>query len=332
MTLVYVLLGVVVVLQLIVLLRPDPTRALLEEFWRLRAENEKQLEQIRATVDEKLQATLDRRLAQSFQTVSQRLEQLHRSLGEMQTLSAGVGDLKKILGNVKTRGTWGEVQLGALLEQVLTAEQYEKNVAVSGTRERVEFAIRLPGTEEPVWLPVDAKFPLEDYQRLVEASERGDAAAVEKALKDLEARVYAFAKSVKEKYVAPPRTTDFAIVFLPTEGLYAELMRRTQFVDEVQRELKILLAGPSTLLALLNSLQMGFRTLAIQKRSSEVWELLGVVKAEFLKYHTVLGKVREKLEGATKTIEEAETRTRVIERRLRGVEEKAAGAGELLDG
>lgn len=329
---VYVLVGVVILLQLIVLLRPDGTRVLLEEFWRLRAENGKQLEEIRATVDEKLQATLDRRLAESFQAVSQRLEQLHRSLGEVQTLSTGVMDLKKILGNVKTRGVWGEVQLGALLEQVLTPEQYEANVGVTGTRERVEYAIRLPGTDEPVWLPVDAKFPLEDYQRLVEASEAADGAGVEKALRDLEARVYQFARSVREKYVAPPRTTDFAIVFLPTEGLYAELMRRTQFVDQVQREQKVLLAGPSTLLALLNSLQMGFRTLAIQKRSSEVWELLGVVKAEFLKYHTVLGKVKEKLEGAAKTIEEAETRTRVIERRLRNVEEKPMVAGESGEG
>jgi DNA recombination protein RmuC len=293
--------------------------------------NEKKLDEMRTTVDEKLQGTLEKRLGESFKQVSERLEQVHKGLGEMQSLAVGVGDLKKVMSNVKTRGTWGEVQLGALLEQVLTPEQYGKNVAVTGTAERVEFAVKLPGHDDTVWLPIDAKFPLEDYQRLIEASEAGDPAGVEKALADLERRVYSFAKSIRDKYIAPPLTTDFGILFLPTEGLYAEMMRRNIFVDSVQQELRVILAGPSTLLALLNSLQMGFRTLAITKRSSEVWQLLGVVKAEFLKYHTVLGKVREKLDSASKTIDDAEQRTRVIQRKLRTVEESTMTAGELLD-
>ncbi len=301
--------------------------------------NEKKLEEMRATVDEKLQGTLEQRLGESFKQVSERLEQVHKGLGEMQSLAAGVGDLKKVLTNVKTRGTWGEVQLGALLEQVLTPEQYGTNVATTGTNERVEYAIKLPGQQlngDPLWLPVDAKFPMEDYQRLVEASERGDAEGVEKAGKDLETRVWTFAKAIRDKYVAPPRTTDFGILFLPTEGLYAEMMRRSGFADEVQRELRVTLAGPSTLLALLNSLQMGFRTLQIQKRSSEVWELLGVVKSEFGKYSDVLVKVKEKLDQASKTIENAETRTRQIQRKLKSVEEverpgMALAAGELFD-
>ena len=300
----------------------------------IEAMNEKKLEEMRVTVDEKLQGTLEKRLGESFKQVSERLEMVHKGLGEMQTLAVGVGDLKKVMSNVKTRGTWGEVQLGALLEQVLTPEQYEKNVAVSGTAERVEFAVKLPGQETggaPVWLPIDAKFPLEDYQRLVEASEIADAAGVEKAIQDLEKRVWTFAKSIRDKYVSPPKTTDFGLLFLPTEGLYAEIMRRTGFVEKVQLELRVILAGPSTLLALLNSLQMGFRTLAIQKRSGEVWELLSVVKGEFLKYHQVLGKVREKLDQASKTIDDAEQRTRVIQRKLRGVEEIGIGAGETFE-
>ena len=300
----------------------------------IEAMNEKKLEEMRVTVDEKLQGTLEKRLGESFKQVSERLEMVHKGLGEMQTLAVGVGDLKKVMSNVKTRGTWGEVQLGALLEQVLTPEQYEKNVAVSGTAERVEFAVKLPGQEAggaPVWLPIDAKFPLEDYQRLVEASEIADAAGVEKAIQELEKRVWTFAKSIRDKYVSPPRTTDFGLLFLPTEGLYAEIMRRTGFVEKVQLELRVILAGPSTLLALLNSLQMGFRTLAIQKRSGEVWELLSVVKGEFLKYHQVLGKVREKLDQASKTIDDAEQRTRVIQRKLRGVEEIGIGAGETFE-
>ncbi len=301
--------------------------------------NEKKLDEMRQTVDEKLQGTLEQRLGESFKQVSERLEQVHKGLGEMQTLAAGVGDLKKVMTNVKTRGTWGEVQLGALLEQVLTPEQYAQNVATTGTNERVEFAVKLPGQEvqgQPVWLPIDAKFPMEDYQRLVEASEAADQEGVEKAGKDLENRVWAFAKSIRDKYVMPPATTDFGILFLPTEGLYAEMMRRTGFVDEVQRELRVTMSGPSTLLALLNSLQMGFRTLQIQKRSSEVWDLLGVVKNEFGKYSDVLAQVKTKLEQASKTIETAETRTRQIQRKLKNVEEvasepKALSAGELFE-
>lgn len=340
MTIVYILLGVIILLQLLILFRPDRSSLLLEEFHRLRRELldisthlrqdlDTRLEQMRATVDEKLQGALDRRLTESFKQVSDRLEQVHKGLGEMQTLAIGVGDLKKVLTNVKTRGGWGEVQLGTLLEQVLAPGQYETNVAVTGTRERVEFAVKLPGDSDTVWLPIDAKFPLEDYQRLVEASEAADPVGVERALQDLERRVWASADSIRSKYIAPPHTTDFAILFLPTEGLYAEIMRRTVFVDKVHQQLKILIAGPSTLLALLNSLQMGFRTLAIQQRSSEVWDLLGVVKAEFLKYHAVLGKVREKLDQASKTIDDAEQRTRAIQRKLRNVDDNSAT--DLLD-
>jgi DNA recombination protein RmuC len=310
----------------------EEARALENRLRAIESMTEKKLEEMRVTVDEKLQSTLEKRLGESFKQVSERLEQVHQGLGEMQALAIGVGDLKKVMANVKTRGTWGEVQLGALLEQVLTGEQYEKNVAVTGTAERVEFAVKLPGQEAtPIWLPIDAKFPLEDYQRLVEASEAGDAAGVERAALELEKRLWSFAKSIHDKYITPPLTTDFGILFLPTEGLYAEVMRRTGFVDQIQRELRVILAGPSTLLALLNSLQMGFRTLAITKRSSEVWELLSIVKAEFLKYHQVLGKVREKLDQASKTIDDAEQRTRVIQRKLRHVEEASIGAGESID-
>jgi DNA recombination protein RmuC len=297
--------------------------------------NDKKLDEMRQTVDEKLQGTLEQRLGESFKQVSERLEQVHKGLGEMQTLAAGVGDLKKVMTNVKTRGTWGEVQLGALLEQVLTPEQFARNVSTTGSSERVEYAVKLPGQEvdgAPVWLPIDAKFPVEDFQRLIEASEAADAEGVEKAAKELENRVWTFAKSIRDKYVLPPATTDFGILFLPTEGLYAEVMRRTGFVDEIQRELRVTLAGPSTLLALLTSLQMGFRTLQIQQRSSEVWALLGVVKSEFGKYSDVLAQVKTKLDQASKTIESAETRTRQIQRKLRDVEEvKAIGAGEAFD-
>ena len=328
MTELYVLAAVIIVLQIAMLLKRDNSALMLEELSRMRREFatlgaglQAQMETIRSTVDEKLQTTLEKRLAESFKQVSERLEQVHKGLGEMQNLAIGVGDLKKVLSNVKTRGTWGEVQLGALLEQVLTPEQYEKNVAVTGTMERVEFAVKLPGQSDSVWLPIDAKFPLEDYQRLVEASEAGDAAGVERALQELEKRVRLSAKAIHDKYISPPKTTDFGILFLPTEGLYAEVMRRTTFVEQIQQDLRVIVAGPSTLLALLNSLQMGFRTLAITKRSSEVWELLGIVKAEFLKYHQVLGKVREKLDQASKTIDDAEQRTRVIQRKLSNVEE-----------
>ena len=293
----------------------------------MQADNASKLEEMRKTVDEKLHATLEQRLGDSFKLVSERLELVHKGLGEMQTLAAGVGDLKKVLTNVKTRGTWGEVQLEALLDQVLTAEQYEKNVITRpNSNERVEFAIRLPGREmggndkQPVWLPIDAKFPMEDYQRLIEAQERADPVAVELAAKALELRLRLEAKTIRDKYVEPPFTTDFAILYLPTEGLYAEVLRRPGLADGLQRDFRISIAGPTTLAALLNSLQMGFRTLAIEKRSSEVWGVLGAIKTEFGKFGEALDATRKKLEQATKSIESAGIRTRQIERKLKGVE------------
>jgi len=284
--------------------------------------NEKKLEEMRLTVDEKLHKTLEQRLSESFRQVSERLEQVHKGLGEMQSLAAGVGDLKRVLTNVKTRGTWGEIQLGNLLEQVLTPEQYERNVATrAGSRERVEFAVKLPGRSgAPVWLPIDCKFPLEDYQRLQEAQDAIDPVAVETAGKQLEARVRLEAKTIADKYIDPPNTSDFALLYLPIEGLYAEVLRRPGVFDALQRDFRVTVCGPTTLTAILNSLQMGFRTLAIEKRSSEVWELLGAVKTEFGKFGDVLAKTRKKLEEATNSIGSAETRTRVIERKLRTVE------------
>jgi len=299
----------------------------------IQTQNERKLEQMRQTVDEKLQGTLDARLGESFRQVSERLEQVYKGLGEMQTLAIGVGDLKRVLTNVKTRGTWGEVQLGALLEQMLAPDQYGQNVATSGTGERVEYAIKLPGRDSngaPVWLPIDAKFPVEDYQRLVDSSERGDVEGVEKASRQLEVTLRLCAKNLSEKYIAPPATTDFGILFLSTEGLYAEAMRRAGLAEFIQREYRIVLSGPSTLAAILNSLQMGFRTLAIQQRSSEVWELLGAVKSEFGKYADVLVKIKKKLTEAQSTIDKAETRTRAIHRRLRDVE--STDGIELIDG
>ena len=293
----------------------------------MQSDNASKLEEMRKTVDEKLHATLEQRLGDSFKLVSERLELVHKGLGEMQTLAAGVGDLKKVLTNVKTRGTWGEVQLEALLDQVLTAEQYEKNVITRpNSNERVEFAIRLPGREmggndkQPVWLPIDAKFPMEDYQRLIEAQERADPVAVELAAKALELRLRLEAKTIRDKYVEPPFTTDFAILYLPTEGLYAEVLRRPGLADGLQRDFRISIAGPTTLAALLNSLQMGFRTLAIEKRSSEVWGVLGAIKTEFGTFGEALDATRKKLEQATKSIESAGIRTRQIERKLKGVE------------
>jgi len=289
----------------------------------IQSENEKKLDQMRQTVDEKLQGTLEARLGESFRQVSERLEQVHSGLGEMKTLASGVGDLKRVLSNVKTRGTWGEVQLGAIIEQILAPEQFERNVATSGTGARVEYAVKLPGGDSsggPVWLPIDAKFPMEDYSRLVEASERGDVEAVEKASRQLEMTIRLSAKNLSERYLAPPLTTDFGILFLSTEGLYAEAMRRPSFADAIQREYRVVLSGPSTLAALLNALQIGFRTLAIQKRSSEVWETLGSVKTEFSKYAQVLVVVKQKLSQAQDSIDKAETRTRAIQRTLRDVE------------
>lgn len=293
----------------------------------MQADNASKLEEMRKTVDEKLHATLEQRLGDSFKLVSERLELVHKGLGEMQTLAAGVGDLKKVLTNVKTRGTWGEVQLEALLDQVLTAEQYEKNVITRpNSNERVEFAIRLPGREmggddnRPVWLPIDAKFPMEDYQRLLDAQERADPLAVEVAGKALEMRLRDEARKIRDKYVEPPYTTDFAILYLPIEGLYAEALRRSGLAEALQREYRISMAGPTTLAALLNSLQMGFRTLAIEKRSSEVWGILGAIKSEFGKFGEALEATRKKLEQATKSIDAAGVRTRQIERKLKGVE------------
>ncbi len=289
----------------------------------LQADNTVKLEEMRRTVDEKLHATLEQRLGQSFQMVSERLEQVHKGLGEMQALASDVGDLKRVLTNVKSRGTWGEVQLGAILEQMLVREQYDLNVeVVAGSGERVEYAIRLPGQggDLPVWLPIDAKFPREDYERLVQALERADPVAAEAAARQLEVRLRTEAKTIAQKYLSPPQTTDFAILFLPTEGLYAEVLRRPGLVDGLQRDSRVVIAGPTTLAAILSSLQMGFRTLAVEQRSSEVWRLLGAVKSEFGKFGDVLDKTRTQLERAANTIGSARTRTRAIERKLRDVE------------
>ncbi|MEF8729789.1 MAG: DNA recombination protein RmuC [Accumulibacter sp.] len=297
----------------------------------LQGDNARKLEEIRQTVDEKLHATLEQRLGDSFRLVSERLEQVHRGLGEMQTLATGVGDLKRVLSNVKARGTWGEVQLDALLDQLLTADQYARNVATRpNCNDRVEFAIRLPGADEqrPVWLPIDAKFPLEDYQRLVDAQERSDAAALELAMRALEGRLREEARKIREKYIEPPHTTDFAILYLPTEGLYAEVLRRPGLADGLQRELRVCVAGPTTLAALLNSLQMGFRTLAIERRSSEVWAVLGAVKTEFGRFGEVLEATRRKLEQASRSIESAGVRTRQIERKLKDVEALPVGEAQ----
>ena len=290
----------------------------------IQTDNSQKLEQMRQTVDEKLHNTLEQRLGESFQRVSEQLERVHAGLGEMQTLASGVGDLKKVLSNVKVRGTWGEVQLDNLLEQILSAGQYEKNVATRpNSTERVEFAIKLPGRDDAgsvVWLPIDAKFPLEDYQKLLEAQELGDLAAMEDAGRAMENRVRAEAKTIRDKYIEAPHTTDFALLFLPIEGLYAEVIRRPGLFDTLQRDYRVTLTGPTTLTAILNSLQMGFRTLAIEKRSSEVWQVLGAVKTEFGKFGDVLAKTKKKLDEASRTIEQAEVRTRAIDRSLRKVE------------
>ncbi|TMH71668.1 MAG: DNA recombination protein RmuC [Betaproteobacteria bacterium] len=285
--------------------------------------NETRLEQMRATVEEKLQTTLDGRLGESFRLVSERLEQVHRGLGEMQALAAGVGDLKRVLGNVKSRGVFGEVQLAALLEQVLLADQYAANVATRpGSSDRVDFAIRLPGRngDTAVWLPIDAKFPIEDYERLVAAQERADAAGAEEAGRALENRVRGESRTLREKYVEPPHTTDFAVLFLPTEGLFAEVLRRPGLAEALNRELRVVVAGPTTLAAMLNSLQMGFRTLAIEQRSSEVWQVLGAVKTEFARFGEWLGRVREQVGTVSRTLEQADTRTKQMQRKLREVE------------
>ena len=299
----------------------------------MRDQNNAKLDEMRQTVDEKLQGTLEKRLAESFKQVSERLEAVHHGLGEMHKLASGVGDLKRVLTNVKTRGTWGEIQLGELLDQVLTPQQFARNVAVKrGSAERVDFAIVLPGKgdgEDEVYLPIDAKFPQEDYQRLLDAQEAGDAAAVEAANRALDARIKQEARSIRDKYVNPPRTTDFAILFLPTEGLYAEVLRRSAVAD-LQRDHRIVVAGPTTLAALLNSLQMGFRTLAIQKRSSEVWKVLGAVKTQFGQFTGLLDKVHDKLQQASTTIEDASRKSRSIEKRLGKVEELPSTEAQSL--
>jgi DNA recombination protein RmuC len=286
--------------------------------------NEKKLDQMRATVDEKLHATLELRLGESFKQVADRLEQVHKGLGEMQTLARDVGSLHRVLTNVKTRGVYGEVQLAALLEQVFTPEQYAANVeTVPGTGARVEFALRMPGRRDdgvPLWLPIDAKFPREDYERLLDAQERADPAGVDNAAKAIESRLRLEARTIREKYIAAPYTTDFAILFVPTESLYAEALRRPGLVEALQREHRIMLAGPTTLLATLSSLQMGFRTLALEKRSAEVWQVLGAVKTEFARFGDVLARTRKKLAEATSTIDDADVRTRAMARQLRNVE------------
>ncbi len=317
--------------------RMAEVRATLEAKIRdLQTDNGARLEEMRKTVDEKLHATLELRLGESFKLVSDRLDKVHQGLGEMQQLAIGVGDLKRVLTNVKTRGTWGEVQLEMLLEQMLTPDQYGKNVeTVPGTGERVEFAIKLPGQIDggaPVWMPIDAKFPKEQYERLSEAADRADADGVAVAGRELERAVRGEAKTIAEKYLSPPLTTDFAILFLPTEGLYAEVMRRPGLADDLQRTHRVSIAGPSTLSALLNSLQMGFRTLALEKRSSEVWQVLGAVKTEFGKFGDVLAATKLTLERAAKNIDQAETRSRQMARKLKSVEALPSDAAQLLLG
>jgi DNA recombination protein RmuC len=299
----------------------------------LQEDNAAQIDKMRETVDEKLQGTLERRLGEAFKAVSDRLEQVHQGLGAMTQLASDVGGLQKVLANVKTRGGWGEVQLGALLEQVLTPEQFARNVRTRDeSSENVEFAIKLPGNEDgsPVWLPIDAKFPTEDYQRLLAAQEKGDLDLVESATKSLEAQLKKSAKDICQKYINPPKTTDFALMFLPTEGLYAEAIRRVGLVEQVQRECRVIFAGPTTLAALLNSLQMGFRTLAIQQRSSEVWNLLAAVKTEFGKFGDALAKVKDKLDQASTDMDKVAVRSRAITKQLNKVEELPSNPQPLL--
>jgi DNA recombination protein RmuC len=299
----------------------------------IQQDNAKQIDKMRSTVDEKLQGTLEKRLGESFKLVSERLEQVHKGLGAMQQLASDVGGLQKVLSNVKMRGGWGEVQLGSLLEQVLTPDQFSRNVKTrEESADRVEFAIKLPGDENgaPVWLPIDAKFPTEDYQRLLAAQDKGDAGAMDEAMRNLEVQLKKSAKDICQKYINPPRTTDFALMFLPTEGLYAEAIRRVGLVEQVQRDCRVIFAGPTTLAALLNSLQMGFRTLAIQKRSSEVWNLLAGVKSEFAKFGDSLAKVKEKLDQASSDMDKVAVRSRAITKKLRDVEELPSNPQPLL--
>jgi len=306
----------------------------LQQLAALAKTNEEKLEQIRGTVDEKLHSTLEKRLGESFKRVSEQLESVHKGLGEMQSLASGVGDLKRMLTNVKTRGTWGEIQLGNLLEQILMPEQYAINVSTKkGCSERVEFAIKLPGRDEhrqTLWLPIDAKFPLEDYQKLSAAQEQTNATLVEELGKALETRIKSEARDIRDKYLDPPHTTDFGIMYLPIEGLYAEVLRRPGLFEILQREYRVVVTGPTTLSAILNGLQMGFRTLAIEKRSSEVWELLGIVKNEFGKFGETLDKTYKKLQEASHNLEDATRKSRTIERKLRNVQQLPSGPAHNL--
>src|SRR5437763_4608341 len=299
----------------------------------LQKDNAQQIERMRATVDEKLQGTLEKRLGESFKLVSERLEKVHQGLGAMQQLASDVGGLQRVLTNVKARGGWGEVQLGALLEQLLTSEQFDRNVQTRDeSGERVDYAIKLPGEGNgaAVWLPIDAKFPMEDYQRLITAQESGNSVLTDGAMKDLEAQLRKSAKDICAKYINPPKTTDFALMFLPTEGLYAEAIRRVVLVKQIQRACRVVFAGPTSLAALLNSLQMGFRTLAIQKRSSEVWNLLAGVKTEFAKFGDALSKVKDKLDQASSDMDKVAVRSRAITKKLRDVEELPSNPQPLL--
>jgi DNA recombination protein RmuC len=321
--------------QQLTLMQKSIGDTLNQQLQQLQKSNADKLDEMRRTVDEKLQTTLEKRLSESFKQVAERLEQVHNGLGQMQKLADGVGSLQRVLTNVKTRGMFGEVQLEALLEQVLTIEQYAKQVETKPrSNQRVDFAIRFPGRGgadgEPVWLPIDAKFPREDYERLLDAQDRADAVAAEVAAKALEVRIRTEAKSIAESYLAPPHTTDFAILFLPTEGLYAEVLRRPGLMDTLQRDYRVTLAGPTTLLAMLNSLHMGFRTLALEHQASEVWKVLGAVKTEFERYGDWVEKVREQVQKAADTLDRADTRSRQMRRALKNVEALPEGEAQAL--
>jgi len=321
--------------QQLTLMQKSIGDTLNQQLQQLQKSNADKLDEMRRTVDEKLQTTLEKRLSESFKQVAERLEQVHNGLGQMQKLADGVGSLQRVLTNVKTRGMFGEVQLEALLEQVLTIEQYAKQVETKPrSNQRVDFAIRFPGRGgadgEPVWLPIDAKFPREDYERLLDAQDRADAVAAEVAAKALEVRIRTEAKSIAESYLAPPHTTDFAILFLPTEGLYAEVLRRPGLMDSLQRDYRVTLAGPTTLLAMLNSLHMGFRTLALEQQASEVWKVLGAVKTEFERYGDWVEKVREQVQKAADTLDRADTRSRQMRRALKNVEALPEGEAQAL--
>lgn len=299
----------------------------------LQQDNNQKLEKMRETVDEKLHATLEKRLGDSFKLVIEQLERVQHGFGEMQALASGVGDLKKIFTNVKTRGIWGEIQLGNLLEQILTKDQYAQNIVTKkGSRDPVEFAIKLPGRDkDSVYMPIDAKFPKEDYERLLQAQEEGNIAAIEEYSKAIEARIKLEAKTIRDKYIDPPQTTDFAILYLPIEGLFAEVLRRPGLCDVLQRDFRVIIAGPTTIAALLNALQMGFRTLAVEKRASEVWALLGAVKTEFGKFGGILEKTKEKLKQASDNIDDAATKSRTIERKLKNIQELPPGANDYIE-